>query len=204
MNPYLVECLTRYPVLESVKNHIQEAFETLKTSFENKGKLLLCGNGGSATDADHIAGELLKGFASKRPLSSEHKVALKDNLWANLQGGFKAIALPQFVALNTAYANDCDPYYTFAQLTWVLGEPGDVLWCLTTSGNSKNILYAAQVARAKQMKVITLTGASGGWIKDLSDTCICVPETMVFKVQELHLPIYHTLCLMLETTFFAE
>ena len=197
-------CVERYPELADCAESIVSAFYRMKNSFVEGGKLLLCGNGGSAADADHISGELLKGFGHVRPLKLEWHEKLGDELATNLQGTLPAIPLTIFNALGTAYCNDCNAEYTFAQLTWGLGRPGDVLLAISTSGNSKNVLHALKVAKAKGLYTIGLTGKSGGTIKDMVDVSICVPENEVYKVQELHLPIYHTLCFMLEDAFFGD
>ncbi len=198
----LEELLARYPELEICRETIKSAFSVLRETYTAGGKLLICGNGGSAADADHIAAELLKGFASKRTLEDQWHEKLGQALANNLQGALPAIPLPALVGLNTAYSNDCDPKYTFAQLVWGLGQEGDSLLCLSTSGNSQNVCHAARVAKAKGMQTLALTGRSGGELKDLVEVCVCVPEDQVYKIQERHLPIYHALCLMLEETFF--
>lgn len=202
MHPILEHCIKRYPQLKSTQKTIEEAIECLRATFANKHKLLLCGNGGSAADADHIAGELLKGFNSKRPLGRKAREQLGDSLAQELQGALPAIPLPSLVGINTAYGNDCNSNYTFAQLVWGLGLKGDALLCISTSGNSKNVLHAADVANAMQMSVLGLTGAKGGALKNKCDVCICAPEEEVYKIQELHLPIYHTVCLVLEDLLF--
>lgn len=194
--------LERYPALSELKQNIQTAFDCLNECYKNQNKVLLCGNGGSASDSDHIAGELLKGFRSPRKLKPEEFEALGETLASNLQGSLPAISLPCLIAANTAFLNDCDPNYVFAQLTFGLGQPGDVLWAMSTSGNSVNVVLAAEVAKLKGMKVISLTGESGGKLKSKSDVCINVPEDETFKIQEYHLPVYHCLCLMLESEFF--
>lgn len=201
---YLSDCLSRYPQLKGCGESIERAFYKMKHTFAEGGQLLLCGNGGSAADADHISGELLKGFGQKRPLSKEWVRKLGPEIASKLQGALKAIPLTAFNALTTAYGNDCDPLYTFAQLVWALGQAGDTLLAISTSGNSENVLLAAQVARAKGMQIVGLTGKSGGKLKNFVDVCICAPEDVVFKIQELHLPIYHTLMLMLEEAFFGN
>jgi D-sedoheptulose 7-phosphate isomerase len=205
VNERLISLCGRYPLLSTgVAIDVQSAFEVLKDTFERGGKVLVCGNGGSASDADHIAGELMKGFALPRRLSYEWCAQLGTAAYQFLQEGLPAIPLANLTGLVSAYNNDCHPDFVFAQLTWVLGRPGDTLLCLSTSGNSKNILEAARVANAKRMGVVSLTGESGGHLKDLSGVCIRVPELETYKIQELHLPVYHTLCLMLEAHFFGE
>ena len=198
----LNDCVERHPKLESCKQSIWAAFNELKRTFSEGGQLLICGNGGSAADADHISGELLKGFGHKRPLSMDWELKLGSNLARNLQGALPAVPLTVFNSLSSAYANDCDGDYTFAQLTWGLGRVGDALLGISTSGNSENVLNALDVAKAKDIIRIGLTGKNGGRMRSRVDICICVPEEEVYKIQELHLPVYHTLCLMLEDEFF--
>ena len=201
--------IERYPSLIGCKEQIFSAFQILKNCYENNGKLLIAGNGGSAADAEHIVGELMKGFKSPRKLSSSYQDALKNanselgNVLAeNLQGALPAIALDGHFALTTAYMNDCEPLLCFAQQVNGYGKTGDVFLGISTSGNSKNILYAATVARAKGMKVIGLTGKKESKLSDFADICIQVPEIETYMIQELHLPVYHCLCLMLEAYFF--
>lgn len=200
----------RYPSLESAKNDIVAAYLLLEESYENGGKLLVAGNGGSAADAEHIVGELMKGFKlSRKPETdfAERLVAENQELGSvlaeNLQGALPAIALDGHPVLSTAYMNDCEPLLCFAQQVNGYGKSGDVFLGISTSGNSKNVLYAATTAHAKGMKVIGLTGAKDSKLKDMSDVCIKAPQTETYMIQELHLPIYHCLCLMLENRFFA-
>ena len=200
----------RYPSLESAKSDIVAASLLLEESYENGGKLLVAGNGGSAADAEHIVGELMKGFKlSRKPETdfAERLVAENQELGSvlaeNLQGALPAIALDGHPALSTAYMNDCEPLLCFAQQVNGYGKSGDVFLGISTSGNSKNVLYAATTAHAKGMKVIGLTGAKDSKLKDMSDVCIKAPQTETYMIQELHLPIYHCLCLMLENRFFA-
>lgn len=206
---HLQELVQRYPKLQPVIGEIKTAFEIIKESYNNGGKLLIAGNGGSASDAEHIAGELMKTFTKKRNLPDSfiediEKVdsEIAGYLIPRLQPGLPAIALSGHASLNTACINDIDGNITFAQQVYGYGKEEDVLLGITTSGNSKNILYAAAVAKAKKLKIIGLTGSTGGKIKELTDVCICVPETETYKVQELHLPVYHMLCMMLEDYFF--
>lgn len=200
----------RYPFLESAKNDIVAAYLLLEESYENGGKLLVAGNGGSAADAEHIVDELMKGLKLPRKPETdlaEKLVAENQELGAvlaeNLQGALPAIALDGHPALSTAYMNDCEPLLCFAQQVNGYGKSGDVFLGISTSGNSKNVLFAATTAHAKGMKVIGLTGAKDSKLKDMSDVCIKVPQTETYMIQELHLPIYHCLCLMLEDKFFA-
>lgn len=201
--------IQRYPVLECCKDDISAAFEILCDSYNNKGKLLVCGNGGSAADAEHIVGELMKGFRNSRKCDFITAAKFKEIdeemgavLAENLQGALAAIALDGHIALSTAYMNDCSPLLCFAQQVNGFGLSGDVLLGISTSGNSKNVIYAAVAAKAKGMKVIGLTGKNESKLSMLADVCIRVPETETYMVQELHLPVYHSLCLMLEDYFF--
>lgn len=196
-------CL-RYPVLEPCRDSLVEALKVLKDSFESGNKMLICGNGGSASDADHWCGELLKGFCSKRPLSNSWNQILGSEFEGKLQDALPCIPLTGFTALGTAFANDVDPHFIYAQLCWALGKEGDVLVGISTSGNADNVFHAAKVANGKGMKVITLTGESGGKLKDLANVAIRVPVKETFHVQELHLPVYHALCLELEDYFFVN
>ncbi len=191
----------RYPALAGMKEEIAGAFRILKESYENGGKLLVCGNGGSASDSDHIVGELMKGFYKKRPLSEEEKEKYGE-LAGHLQGALPAISLTGHPALSTAFLNDVDPEMVFAQQVYGYGREGDVLIAITTSGNSVNVLHAVKVAKAKGMKVIGLTGHDGGALKGLCEVCRIVPGGTTADIQEYHLPVYHTLCAMLEEHFF--
>ena len=208
---YIALLILRYPQLIVAKDCIVEAYQILEESYTNDGKLLVAGNGGSAADAEHIVGELMKGFVNPRKLEAEYSDALitvnKELgrvLSENLQGALPAIALDGHLALTTAYLNDCEPLLCFAQQVNGYGRKSDVFLGISTSGNSRNILYAATVAKAKGMKVIGLTGEKDSKLSEISDTCIQVPETETYKIQELHLPVYHCLCLMLEDTFFGK
>ena len=203
--------VNRYPVLNSVKDEIVEAYFLLVESYNNEGKLLIAGNGGSAADAEHIVGEVMKGFKLPRKLNENFTDKLiSENeelgtvLAESLQGALPAIALDGHPALSTAYMNDCEPLLCFAQQVNGYGKAGDVFLGISTSGNSKNILYAATTAHAKGMKVIGLTGAKDSKLMQMSDVCIKVPQTETYMIQELHLPVYHCLCLMLEDEFFGE
>ena len=200
----------RYPSLESTRNDIVAAYLLLEESYKNGGKLLVAGNGGSAADAEHIVGELMKGFKlPRKPEADFAEKLVEENqelgsvLAENLQGALPAIALDGHPALSTAYMNDCEPLLCFAQQVNGYGKSGDVFLGISTSGNSKNALFAATTAHAKGMKVIGLTGAKDSKLKDMSDVCIKAPQTETYMIQELHLPIYHCLCLMLEDKFFA-
>ena len=197
---YLDELISRYPVLAPVKADIRTAYETMKECYERGGKLLIAGNGGSCADSEHIVGELMKGFVKKRLVSAEIEAALK--LSEKLQQGLPAIALTGHAGLTTAFMNDVDGSMTYAEQVLGYGKERDVFLGISTSGNSKNVLYAAVTAKAKGLKVIGLLGRDGGRIRGYSDTAIVVPEQETFKIQELHLPVYHALCLMLEEYFF--
>lgn len=201
----------RYPALEACRQEIEAAYELLRGCFAAGGRLLVCGNGGSAADSLHIVGELMKGFALSRKLSADWEEKFKQvcpemapYLMENLQGALPAISLVSETALSTAYANDQAPDLSFAQQVLGQGRAGDVLLCISTSGNSTNVLYAAAVARAMELRVIGLAGQGGGRLKELSDVCICAPSRITYQIQEYHLPIYHALCLALEREFFGE
>ena len=201
--------IMRYPHLECCKGNIIIAFEFIRDWYKNGGKLLVCGNGGSAADAEHIVGELMKGFKKARHLASieVEKLVEIDSLMGrtladNLQGALPAIALDGHPALTTAYMNDCEPIICFAQQVYGYGCKNDVLFAISTSGNSRNVLYAVVAAKAKGMVVIGLTGENDSKLSAMSDVCIRVPSTETYQIQELHLPIYHCLCLMLEDYFF--
>lgn len=207
---HLDELIERYPEIESCKASIEKAYNCIKESYSSGGKLLVAGNGGSASDSEHIVGELMKSFVLPRKLDDNYKdelikadSVLGTELADKLQGALPAIALVDHVALSTAYLNDVDPLLGFAQQVNGYGVKDDVFLGITTSGNSKNILYANTVAKAKGLKTIALTGKDGGKIKDMADITIVVPENETFKIQERHLPIYHCLCLMLEECFFG-
>lgn len=201
----------RYPALKIVEDDIARAYQILEDSYKNGGKLLVAGNGGSAADAEHIVGELMKGFKlPRKPQSDFADKLIQTNtelgavLAKNLQGALPAIALDGHPALSTAYMNDCEPLLCFAQQVNGYGKTGDVFLGISTSGNSKKVLYAATTAHAKGMKVIGLTGAKSSKLEQMSDVCIKVPQIETYMIQEFHLPVYHCLCLMLEDEFFWE
>ncbi len=211
MDKYVRDLMKRYPILDINNNEIVKAFDIIKKSFESGGKLLIAGNGGSSSDADHIAGELMKGFKLPRKIDEvfAKRLRLVDSekgaeLADRLQQALPTIALNNHNSLNTAFLNDVDGSMCFAQQVNGYGEAGDVLLAISTSGNSSNILYAAVTAKAKGIKIVGLTGRGGGRLKDLADAIIPVEETETYKIQELHLPIYHCLCLMLEDFFFSK
>lgn len=199
------ELFERYPSLEICREDIFKSFEIMTECFKNGGKLLCCGNGGSAADCDHFAGELLKGFLKKRPLSDGEKEKFGDRFIAdNLQKGLPVISLCTHSALMTAFSNDAVPSLVFAQQVYAYAKSGDMLLCFSTSGNSENIVYAAETALASDMKVISITGSKEIALSRFSDICIKLPETETFKVQELTLPVYHCLAAMIEETFFEN
>ncbi len=207
----LADLLNRYPLLETVKNEVLNAGQRLIDCYENGGKVLVCGNGGSCSDSDHIVGELMKGFEHKRPVPESLRMRLKemDNergsyLAEKLQQGFPAISLSAHSALITAVANDTDADLIFAQQVVGYGNVGDVLFAISSSGNSQNVLDAILAAKAKGLSVIGLTGESGGKMKSMCDILINVPGKRTAYVQELHLPVYHALCVMIENHFFGN
>ena len=201
--------IERYPALAAVREKLEKAFYALYNCYASGGKLLICGNGGSAADSEHIVGELMKSFKTKRPIDADVAVNLRKMgddgvaLAEKLEGALPAIALCGHTALSTAFGNDKDGFMVFAQQVYGYGCKGDVLVCLTTSGNSRNCVYAAEVARAKGMTVIAITGECGGKIREIADICIALPEKETYLVQELTLPVYHWLCAELETAFWG-
>lgn len=210
MNIHLDHLIVRYPNLEVCKDDIARAYDILEKAYTNGRKLLVSGNGGSASDAEHIVGELMKEFRLKRKVYADQATALKaidpelgQVLADNLQGALPAISLTGHSSLTTAFMNDSEPELIFAQQVNGYGKEGDVYMGISTSGNSRNVLYAAVAAKAKRMKVIGLTGMRENRLMKYTDVCIRVPESETFKIQELHLPVYHCLCLMLEDKFFG-
>lgn len=209
---YLNQLIERYQSLEACKESIEQSYNILTECFKNGNKLLVAGNGGSCADSEHIVGELMKGFVLPRKCSAEFADKLKKidttrgaELADKLQGGLPAIALTDHQGLNTAFINDVQNggVLTYAQQVYGYGKEGDVFLGISTSGNSKNVMNAAVVAKALGMKVLGLTGAKGGELACFADVAIKVPETETYKIQELHLPVYHCLCLMLEEKFFG-
>lgn len=206
----LEELAARYPVLRPVQKSVLAAYEVLEACYARGGKLLIAGNGGSCADAEHIVGELMKGFLKPRRLREElqERLCAEDEengarLAAALQGGLPALALNGHPGLSTAFANDVDADMVYAQQLCGYGCERDVFLGISTSGNSKNVDYAVTVAKARGIPVIGLTGKDGGKLGRRADVAIIVPEQETYKIQELHLPIYHILCLMLEARFFA-
>lgn len=198
----LEELYNRYPQLTGCKGEIAKALDLLLMCYKGSGKVLTCGNGGSAADAEHIVGELLKKFRKHRDIDSGIAAKLPPELVAKLEGALPAISLVSMSGLVTAFANDVAWETAFAQQVYGLGNPGDVLIALSTSGNSANCVNAALVAKAKGLKVVSMTGVGGGRLSDLADAVIKVPETEIYKIQELHLPIYHALCAAIEEVLF--
>lgn len=202
--------LQRYPMLDAVREDIVNAYLIMEESYQKGGKLLIAGNGGSAADAEHIAGELMKRFKTPRPVSEKFAKSLKAvdakrgaELAKNLECSLMAIPLVAHEALTTAYINDVDGLGVFAQQLFGYGREGDVFLGISTSGNSKNIMNATVVARAQGIKIIGLTGENGGELANAADVTVRVPATETYMIQELHLPIYHCWCLMLEEHFFG-
>ena len=196
------ELYERYPQLKGCEVEIKKAFDVLLASYRADGKVLVCGNGGSASDAEHIVGELLKKFKKHRDVDAAIAAKLPADLVAKLEGSLPAVSLVSMSGILTAFANDVAWETAFAQQVLGLGRPGDVLIALSTSGNSANCVNAARVARAKGMKVISMTGAGGGKLGEIADAAIRVPENETYRIQELHLPVYHALCAALEDVLF--
>ena len=200
--------LERYPTLRACERELRAAFDLLATAYRNGNKLLVCGNGGSAADSEHMVGELMKGFLKRRPISVEDAAKLEaaggKEIAGRLEGALPAIALPSQMSLLTATANDSDYDLTFAQQVYGLGRPGDALIAISTSGRSKNVCNAVIVAKAFGLKSIALTGQSGGDLATLADIAIKVPSDNVAEIQELHLPVYHWLSTELEAEFFSR
>lgn len=202
------ELFTRYEVLKTCKDNIKKSFEIMCNAYKQGKKLLICGNGGSAADSEHIVGELLKSFNKKRKINNEVYEKLGDagtkgkQLREVLEGSLRAISLTSHIAFSSAFANDKQPYACFAQQLYGLADEGDVLLLISTSGNSENCVYCAVLAKAMKINTIALTGQSQSELSKLCDVSVRVPETQTFKVQELHLPVYHCLCAMLEEELF--
>ncbi len=201
--------MERYPALAHLRSPLVDCIETLKGAFKNGNKMLVCGNGGSAADSLHIVGELMKDFRSARSLPAELTADLRvqfpdeaDYYAENLQGALPVISLVSEISLTTAYGNDRAPDLAFAQQVIGYGRPGDIFLAISTSGNSANVLHAARIAKAMGLKIVSMTGETGGKLKGLSDILINVPSKVTHQIQELHLPVYHMLCLALETELF--
>ncbi len=191
----------RYPALEMCRRDIEKALSLMVETYKKGGKILICGNGGSASDSEHIVGELLKGFILKRPVTDKR---IPEHLRKGLQGSLPAISLPSQCAILSAFINDVDPEMMYAQLVYGYAKPEDLVIGLSTSGNSKNVVNAIEVAKCMGVKSLSMTGQKESKMSELSDVTIKVPETETYKVQEYHLPVYHYLCAEVEKTFFAE
>ena len=208
---YTHHLISRYPALAGVQADVEAAYAVIEESYTRGGKLLIAGNGGSSADAEHIVGELMKGFLLPRHIGDEMcdqlcavDPELGRQLSDKLQGALPAIALHSQYALSTAYGNDCDPRLCFAQQVNGYGRAEDVFLGISTSGNSENVLYAAVTAKAKGMHVVGITGERESKLSAIADVCIRVPGTEAYRIQEYHLPIYHCICMMLEARFFGE
>jgi len=211
MNERPSSLVERYPILRPCEKELRAAFDLLVAAYRNGNKLLVCGNGGSASDSEHLIAELMKGFLKRRPIPAEHAAQLEQAggpagkaIAGRLQGTLAAVSLPAQMSLVTAIANDVDYEMIFAQQVYGLGRPGDVLLGISTSGKSKNISNAVLVAKTFGLKSIVLTGRSGGDLARLAEVAIKVPSDNVAEIQELHLPVYHWLSTELEATFFPE
>lgn len=200
---YLDELTERYPVLSVCREDVEKAINSILAMYHRGGKLLLCGNGGSCADCEHISGELLKGFLLMRKPLQEEVEGLDEQIASSLQRGIPAIPLTSLTAVSTAFANDVAPANIYAQLVFALGSRSDVFLGISTSGNSTNVVNAAKTAKARGLVSIAMTGAKGGKLADICDICIKVPETETFKVQELHLPVYHAICAEVEDALFG-
>ena len=199
----LEKTIKYHPALEVCRNDIIRAYDILVSCYENGGTVLICGNGGSAADSEHIVGELMKGFLKKRPLGGFDKAVIGDEtLSDNMQGALPAISLVSQTSISTAFMNDVEPDMVFAQQVYGYKGENNVLIGITTSGNSKNIVNAVKIANAFKMNTIGMTGESGGMLKNLCTVTLKAPESETYRVQEYHLPIYHALCAMVESEFF--
>ena len=196
-------CIQRYPALEVCREEMKRAVTVIEQMYQESGKLLLCGNGGSAADCEHISGELLKGFLLKRTPLREEIDGLRPEIASGLQRGIQAIPLTSLSALSTAFGNDVAPENTFAQAVFALGSRGDVFLGISTSGNAENVCRAAEVARKKGLPTIALTGQGGGRLAGLCNVAIRVPATETYQIQEYHLPVYHALCAQVEEDLFG-
>ena len=197
---YIENLIVRYPSLSAIKSEIEAAAALMTETYLRGGKILLCGNGGSAADCDHIAGELLKGFLSPRKITDESIPAV---FREKLQGSLPAISIPALTAALTASLNDLDPEFAYAQLLGGLAKEGDLLIAISTSGNAKNVLRAAELARAMGVNILSLTGAGGGALAGIATVAVRAPEKETYLIQELHLPIYHCLCAEVEKRIFG-
>lgn len=209
MNPVIHQLLERYPVLAPCADNLEAAVDFLIQTYSQGGKVLICGNGGSCADAEHIVGELMKGFVRKRPLNDSWQARFRevdresgDALAASLQMPLKAISLQGLPALSSAFANDVDPACIYAQQAFAFAEPGDVFIGISTSGNAANVHAAAVAAKVKGATLLGLTGVDGGRMNGMYDCLIKVPQKETYQIQELHLPVYHALCMAVEAHFF--
>lgn len=194
-----MDLFEQYPQLNICKNDIENALALMIDTYKKGGKILVCGNGGSAADADHIVGELMKGFLKSRKVTDER---IPQELREKLQGALPAISLSAHTSLMTATINDNDADMIFAQQVYGYANENDLLIAISTSGNSQNVVNAVKVAKTLGVKVVALTGQTGGELKQLADVTICAPSTETYKIQEYHLPIYHYLCASVENEFF--
>ena len=204
---YVNDLIERYSSLKDIKNDVNAAVAAVVDTYRAGGKILLCGNGGSAADCEHVAGELLKGFMLRRESRGDELSRLKEALGDKagmLQQGIAAIPLPSISGAVTAFANDVDPPLVFAQMVYALGRDTDLLIAFSTSGNSENVVSAVKCAGALGIKTLSLTGASGGRLAEISDICIRVPESETYKIQEYHLPVYHAICAEAERILFGK
>ena len=195
------ELLQRYSNLTNCKESIEKSVNMIINTYENGGKVLVCGNGGSAADCEHIVGELMKGFLSHREVTDER---IPEDLRKNLQGSLPAISIPSQCAILSAFINDVEPSMAYAQMVYGYAKENDILICLSTSGNSKNVVNAAEIATAMNIKTIAMTGERDSLLSNICDVTIQVPETETYKIQELHLPVYHYLCAETEKHFFNK
>ena len=207
---FIDDLVNRYSSLSGSREQIEKSAVLLIETVENGGKILICGNGGSSADAEHIVGELMKGFIRNRPLSTRQKASLIEaggetgkQMGELLQQAIPAVSLSTHASLNTAILNDMDPSLIFAQQVLGLGKQGDLLWGLSTSGNSKNVVSAAIAAKAMGLNTLAMTGEKESRLSEICTACIRVNEQETYKVQELHLPVYHALCMILEDYLFA-
>ena len=196
------ELILSFENLRMLENEIRTSANLITESFSNGNKLLLCGNGGSCADCEHIAGEMVKQFAKERPLNPEIVEKLDPELSSELHGGLPALSLPSMIGFHTAFNNDNNPEFAFAQQVVAFGKPNDVLWGISTSGNSRNVLHAVKTAKALGLKTIGLTGKNGGELAQTADITIKAPADNVARIQELHLPIYHAICAFVEDKMF--
>ena len=197
----LKELIERYPQLKECEEQIKSAMELIRDTYKNGGKVLVCGNGGSCSDSEHIVGELMKGFKSMRKVTDER---IPEELRCGLQGALPAISLPSQTGVLSAFINDVDPDMMYAQLVYGYATEKDLLIGLSTSGNSKNVVNAAKVAKAVGAKAMAMTGKKESKLSEICDACIRVPETETYRIQELHLPVYHYLCAQIEYDIFGD